>query len=60
MWVNTCRSLQSIELPEGLKRIEDWAFNGCKSLEKVILPSSLKYLGEGVFYKVKILVSLLG
>ena len=32
----------------------------CKSLEKVILPSSLKYLGEGVFYKVKILVSLLG
>lgn len=56
---NTCRSLQSIELPEGLKRIEDWAFNGCKSLEKVILPSSLKYLGEGIFYKVKVLVSLL-
>lgn len=43
-----CSSLRSIHLPEGLKRIGDYAFSGT-GLERVIIPSSVVYVGWDVF-----------
>lgn len=37
-----CRSLESVELPEGLEAIYDCAFQDCRRVENLILPSTLK------------------
>ena len=33
-----CKSLKTVEIPNGLETIEDYAFAGCKSLEEVTIP----------------------
>ena len=38
--------LTSITLPEGVERIETYAFCGCKSLKRVILPKTLQEIGR--------------
>lgn len=39
----------SLLIPEGVERIEPWAFKDCKYLTGLLsLPSTLKYTGEGV------------
>lgn len=45
-----CKNLQTVELPDGLKTIENHAFNGCTALTNIILPGSLQTLGEACFY----------
>lgn len=42
-------SLKSLEIPEGVTKLGDYAFYGCEDLESVTLPSTLKELGKGVF-----------
>ena len=42
--------IETLELPDGLKVIEDYAFAWCYSLEEVELPNSLEVLGAGSFY----------
>ena len=44
------RMVESLELPEGLKKIGSYAFSGCKKLKDVVLPSSLKTI-EGRAFK---------
>lgn len=38
-------SIESVELPQTLKRIEYSAFMNCKYLKNIKLPNSLKYIG---------------
>ena len=42
-------AIKSIELPEGLEKIQSYTFGLCASLEKVQLPSTLKEIGDGAF-----------
>lgn len=43
------KRLESITIPEGVKRIEASAFYDCCSLRRVILPSTLEEIGGGLF-----------
>ena len=45
-----CRSLTSIELPEGLTSIEDYAFYRCTGLTAIELPAGLTRIGGSAFY----------
>ena len=42
-------NLQSIDIPEGVTKIEDGAFEFCTKLESVHLPRSLESIGYGAF-----------
>ena len=46
---NSCRTLKSVRLPEGIKRISDFAFYNCESLEDINLPSTLEVIGNEAF-----------
>lgn len=50
--------LRSVVLPEGLRSIGDFAFNGCAALESVAVPASLESVGEGCFGGCPALVTL--
>ncbi len=51
-------SLQCIELPDSIKRIEKWAFNSCHSLKKVSLPNLLEEIQECTFGNCEVLESI--
>ena len=42
-------TIESVEIPEGILYIGDYAFYGCTALESVELPASLETIGKGVF-----------
>ena len=42
-------TLESVELPSTLKRIEYNAFQSCKRLKSIVLPDKLEYVGECCF-----------
>ena len=44
-----CESLQSIDIPEGVTRFGDFAFDGCSSLASIILPAGVTYVGNYCF-----------
>ena len=44
-----CWDLQSINMPAGLKAVEDKAFLQCDSLEELTLPDSVEKIGKGAF-----------
>lgn len=46
-----CTGLTSVELGEGIKRINCYAFNGCTSLTSVKIPDSIKEIQERAFYE---------
>lgn len=52
------RSLQEIELNEGLETIGEDAFNGCSALEKIEFPSTLKSIGEWAFARCELLTEV--
>ena len=43
-------NITTIDIPEGVTRIEEDAFGKCDELEELILPESLVYVGDGAFY----------
>lgn len=45
-----CRSIENIEIAEGIKIIEKEAFSSCGNLTKIILPSTLEKIGKLAFY----------
>ena len=55
---DSCTSLASVELPEGLEEIYPYAFSRCSSLESLTIPSGLKRIGSNAFYMCKKLESL--
>lgn len=44
-----CESLQVMELPVGLRKIEEGVFSGCKNLENIILNDDLVEIGNQAF-----------
>lgn len=47
--LSECDEIVSVVIPEGVRWIGDWAFDGCKGLEFVRLPSSLRSIGRAAF-----------
>lgn len=45
-------------IPDGVKRIGDYAFSGCEKLTEVIIPQSVTSVGKEAFYKCRSLVSV--
>ena len=48
-----CRSLTSINIPEGVESIDDGAFANCNNMATITLPESLKKIGYESFYYCK-------
>lgn len=45
----SCRSVERLELPDTLERVEDWAFAHMKSLEEIVFPVRDILFGKKVF-----------
>lgn len=43
-------SLHSIRLPNSIKKIRGYAFEGCINLENINIPNSIEHIGIGAFY----------
>ena len=41
--------MKSITIPDGVTRIEDYAFEGCSNLKSITIPSSVRSIGFGAF-----------
>ncbi len=39
------------EVPDSVRKIDDWAFSENKFLKEVIIPDSVEFIGEGAFFK---------
>ncbi len=51
MFLRMCTRQFRILLPEGLKRIGDWAFDTCRKLRgPLVLPDSVEHIGKGAFH----------
>lgn len=48
-FANSCTTLESVILPNGITRISENAFNDCASLSSINLPSGLKYIDKNAF-----------
>ena len=46
-------TIQRVFIPEGIKKIGDYAFSECSELMSVIMPESLTKIGKGAFYGCK-------
>ena len=53
-----CDNLISVDIPNGITRIEENSFKNCISLKNIDLPESLKYIGEGAFFGCSSLVDV--
>lgn len=45
-----CKSLKTVIFEEGIKFINNYAFQGCTALTNVVIPASVTELGTGVFH----------
>ena len=50
-----CRSLTSIEIPDGVTSIGDKAFDGCSSLTSIEIPASVTSIGDWAFRRCSVL-----
>lgn len=53
-----CQQLTSITLPEGITKIESYAFEGCSALSSIDLPSTITRLDNVIFTDCSSLVSI--
>lgn len=51
-------SMESVVLPDQLKRIEESTFLGCKNLKKVTFGKNVTYIGDGAFAQCKALKTI--
>ena len=45
----SCREVERLVLPDGIKRIEDWAFAHMKNLKEIVIPARKIAFGKKVF-----------
>ena len=55
---SSCKSLQSVTIPNSVTTIGDGVFSFCKSLQSVTIPNSVTTIGEGTFYECSSLQSV--
>ena len=48
-----CNSLKKVVLNEGLKVIDNYAFQGCASLEDLVIPPSVEFIGRFALYSLR-------
>ena len=53
-----CRSLTSINIPEGVTSIGDWVFFGCSSITSINIPEGVTSIGVQAFYGCSSLTSI--
>lgn len=46
--------MQKVVLPEGLVKIDKYAFTSCENLKEAAIPSSVKYIGDAAFWGCKL------
>ncbi len=46
---NVCKSLEEVDISNGVKSVGEYAFNKCVSLKRVNIPSSVNKIGTGAF-----------
>ena len=56
--LNGCRSLVSIELPEGLEEIGECSFQDCTSLTSLRIPTTVRRIDYGAFKRCSSLASI--
>lgn len=47
------KSVETVIIPEGVRRLENGALKGCKNLKEIVLPESLREIGRDVFWGCK-------
>ena len=52
------KCIQTIQIPEGVVRIGEYAFSGCFNLKQIVLPNSLRSIGKGAFTRCKQLMNV--
>ncbi|MBR5370992.1 MAG: leucine-rich repeat protein [Oscillospiraceae bacterium] len=45
-----CKKLTTVQIPDTVTRIRDYAFSGCSALAQITLPKSLESIGYRAFY----------
>ncbi|MGM9531383.1 leucine-rich repeat domain-containing protein, partial [Intestinibacter sp.] len=55
---NSCSSLTSITIPEGVTIIDQAAFNGCSALKNITIPKSVTTIEDNAFYGCSSLTSI--
>lgn len=53
-----CTSLTDVSVPNGVKRIGEYAFYGCSALQGITLPNSITDIGDHAFYECSSLKSI--
>ena len=54
-----CKNLTSICLPDGVSKIENYAFGQCESLKEINIPQSVTRIGPSAFYNCRNLTSII-
>ena len=50
----SCREVERLVLPDGIKRIEDWAFAHMKKLQEIVMRQNKLFSGRRYFWDVTI------
>ncbi len=45
-----CDKIKSVNIPDGVRRIDGWAFSNCKALTDITIPESVIGIAENAFY----------
>ena len=44
-----CSNIKKLIIPNGIRIIDDYTFDGCKNIEEIVFPNSLKYISGYAF-----------
>jgi hypothetical protein len=50
--------IETLKIPDGVKKIDDWAFMGCKELRSAYIPDTVEHMGFFLFFGCSKLLSV--